>query len=116
MTIQTLERIPVSVCASRIIPAVDARLRAQLKLPDWVYSLALFTADCDDASYIAADEATKNAQVHVVFGQSHYAGAKHGPSSTAGEVLVMLGAASPAEAQSGLSAALGMITDVADGP
>ncbi len=116
MTIQTLERIPVGVCASRVIPAVDAHLRAQLKLPDWVYSLALFTADSDDASYIAADEATKNAQVHVVFGQSFYAGAKHGPSSTAGEVLVMLGAASPAEAQSGLNAALGILSDAVSGP
>lgn len=116
MIIQTLERVPVEVCASRIIPAVDAGLRAQLKLPSWVYSLALFTADSDDASYIAADEATKQAQVHVVFGQSFYAGAKHGPSSTAGEVLIMLGAASPAEAQSGLNAALGLLNDAASGP
>lgn len=116
MTIATLERVPVGICASRIIPAVDERLRAQLKLPAWVYSLALFTANSDDASYIAADEATKQAAVDVVFGQSFYAGAKHGPSSTAGEVLIMLGAASPAEAQSGLNAALGMLTDAVQGP
>jgi len=116
MMIQTLERIPVAVCASRIIPSVNSGLRAQLKLPAWVYSLALFTADSDDAAYIAADEATKQAQVHVVFGQSFYAGAKHGPSSTAGEVLVMLGASDPAEAQSGLRAAVGLLSDSHEGP
>lgn len=114
--IRTLERIPVSVCASRIISAVDERLRSQLKLPASVHSLALFTADCDDATYIAADEATKQAQVQVVFGQSFYAGAKHGPSSTAGEVLVMLGSTSPAEAQSGLKAALSMLSETHAGP
>lgn len=114
--INSLERIPVSVCASRIISSVDEGLRQPLKLPESVHSLALFTADSDDASYIAADEATKHAQVEVVFGQSFYAGAKHGPSCTAGEVLVMLGAPSPAEAQSGLNAALDMLNDAAAGP
>lgn len=114
--IHTLERIAVGVCASRIISSVDAALRQQLKLPSHVHCLALFTADSDDASYIAADEATKHAQVEVVFGQSFYAGAKHGPSSTAGEVLVMLGASSPAEAQSGLSAALAMLQNTTEGP
>lgn len=112
----TLERIAVKVCASRIISSVDDGLRTKLKLPASMHSLALFTADCDDATYIAADEATKQAAVDVVFGQSFYAGAKHGPSSTAGEVLIMLGAASPAEAQSGLNAALDMLNDAAQGP
>jgi len=116
VTLHSLARIPVGICASRIIPSVNAALRAQLKLPAWVYSLALFTADSDDAAYIAADEATKQAQVQVVFGQSFYAGAKHGPSSTAGEVLIMFGAADPAEAQSGLRVAIGLLNDVHEGP
>lgn len=114
--IHSLTRIPVGVRASRLIPSVDDRLRAQLKLPSHVRSLALFTADSDDASYIAADEATKHAEVEVVFGQSFYAGAGHAPSPTAGEVLVMLGAANPAEAHSGLTAALDLLSDGAEGP
>lgn len=101
-----LERIPVRVCAVRLIAAVQPDFKAELGLGDADFSLGLFSADSDDVAYIAADEATKQAQVRVVFGSSLYAGAVHGPSSTAGEVLLMLAGPSPAEVRSGLDAAL----------
>lgn len=102
----TLDRIPARVCAARLIAAVQPDFKAELGLDDADFSLGLFSADADDVAYIAADEATKHAQVRVVFGSSLYAGAAHGPSSTAGEVLLMLAGASPAEVRSGLDAAL----------
>lgn len=101
-----LERIPVRVCAARLIAAVQPDFKAELGLGEADFSLGLFSADSDDVAYIAADEATKQAQVRVVFGSSLYAGAAHGPSSTAGEVLLMLAGPSPAEVRSGLDAAL----------
>ncbi|MGS8722524.1 ethanolamine utilization microcompartment protein EutL, partial [Salmonella enterica subsp. enterica serovar Infantis] len=52
----------------------------------------------------AADEATKQAMVEVVYGRSHYAWAAHGPSPTAGEVLIKLGGPNPAEVRAGLDA------------
>jgi len=107
----TYEKIPVAVCAARLIASLQADFKAELKLDDSVYSLGVFTADSDDVAYIAADEATKQANVRVVYGNSFYAGAKHGPSSTAGEVILMLAGPTPAEVRSGLDAALAHVRD-----
>jgi ethanolamine utilization protein EutL len=107
----TYEKIPVAVCAVRLISSLQADFKAELKLDDSVFSLGVFTADSDDVAYIAADEATKQANVRVVYGNSFYAGAKHGPSSTAGEVILMLAGPTPAEVRSGLDAALAHVRD-----
>lgn len=79
-------------------------LPASLNYRPHIRSLGLITADSDDVTYIAADEATKQAMVEVVYGRSLYAGAAHGPSPTAGEVLIMLGGPNPAEVRAGLDA------------
>jgi len=105
------ERIPVRACAVRLISSLQPDFRTELGLDDTVHSLGLFTADSDDVAYIAADEATKQANVRVVFGSSLYAGARHAPSGTAGEVLLMLAGPSPAEVRAGLDAALAHMSD-----
>lgn len=108
----TLDLIRSSVTAMRVIPAVSDAFAHELKLPPCIRSLGLIAADSDDVAYIAADEATKQAQVDVVFGRSLYAGARHGPSPTAGEVFIMLGGANPAEVQAGLDV---MVTHIEGG-
>lgn len=104
-----LERIRPNVCAVRLIASVQADFKKKLGLPDHFNSVGLLTADSDDVTYIAADEATKHAQVEVISGRSLYAGAAHGPSSTAGEVLIIFGGPTPAEVRSGLEAAIATI-------
>jgi ethanolamine utilization protein EutL len=113
MSLAGYERIVPAVCAVRLISSLQTDLRIELGLDDSVQCLGLFSADCDDVAYIAADEATKHANVRVAFGCSLYAGARHAPSRTAGEVLLMLAGPSPAEVRSGLDAAL---AHIADGP
>ncbi len=104
-----LERIRPNVCAVRLIASVQADFKKKLGLPDHFNSVGLLTADSDDVTYIAADEATKHAEVEVISGRSLYAGAAHGPSSTAGEVLIIFGGPTPAEVRSGLEAAIATI-------
>lgn len=104
-----LERIRPSVCAVRLIASVQPDFKAKLGLPDHFNSVGLLTADSDDVTYIAADEATKHADVKVISGRSLYAGAAHGPSPTAGEVLIIFGGTTPAEVRSGLEAAIATI-------
>ena len=99
-----LDLIRPSVTAMRVIASVNDGFARELKLPPHIRSLGLITADSDDVTYIAADEATKQAMVEVVYGRSLYAGAAHGPSPTAGEVLIMLGGPNPAEVRAGLDA------------
>lgn len=104
-----LEVIRPEVRAVRVIPSVHADLRQQLKLPDHVHSAGLLTCDADDVAYIAADEATKHAQVDVYVGNSLYAGASHSSSPTAGEVIIVLGGPSPSEVRAGLDHMIRMI-------
>lgn len=101
-----LERVPVAVLASRVIPSVDPALAARFGLRDHHASLALFTADCDDVGYTAIDEATKKAAVDVVYASSFYAGSGHASGPFSGEFIGVLAAAGPADARAGLDAAV----------
>ena len=66
----------------------------------------MVTTDCDDATYIALDEATKAADVVVSYGRSFYAGAANASTPNAGEVLGILAGQTPGAVRSGMEAAL----------
>ncbi|MTJ82321.1 MAG: ethanolamine utilization microcompartment protein EutL [Telmatospirillum sp.] len=104
-----LDFIRPSVTAMRVIANVHENLLRELKLAPQIRSLGLITADSDDVAYIAADEATKQAMVDVVYGRSLYAGASNSPSPTSGEVLIILGGPNPAEVRAGLDAMVATI-------
>lgn len=55
-----LDLIRPSVTAMRVIASVNAEFARELKLPPHIRSLGLISADSDDVTYIAADEATKH--------------------------------------------------------
>ena len=61
-----LDLIRPSVTAMRVIASVNAEFARELKLPPHIRSLGLISADSDDVTYIAADEATKQAMVEAV--------------------------------------------------
>ena len=98
--------IPVKILATRKIPNVAEGLAGALDLPAGYRSLAMLTTDCDDATYIALDAATKAADVQVVYGRSFYAGAANASTPNAGEVIGILAARTPGDAHSGLEAAM----------
>lgn len=98
--------IPAKVLSARIIPNADPHLRESLKLPQGHRSIAILTTDCDDVGYAAIDEATKKALVTVVYARSMYAGAGNASTALAGEFIGILSAPDPAEARSGLEAAI----------
>ncbi|EQH07562.1 ethanolamine utilization protein EutL [Clostridioides difficile DA00195] len=76
----------------------------KLELKSHHKSLGLITADCDDVTYTALDEATKASEVDVVYAKSMYAGAANASTKLAGEVLGIIAGPSPAEVRSGLNA------------
>ena len=98
--------IPVNVLAVQYLASATEGLCRQLGAPEGFPCLALITTDCDDATYIALDEATKSAEVQVCFGSSFYAGAANASTPNAGEVLGILCAATPGAARSGMDAVL----------
>ena len=100
---------PVNVLAVQYLSAATADLCKALGAPTGYPCLGLITTDCDDATYIALDEATKSAEVQVCFGSSFYAGAGNASTPYAGEVLGILCATTPGAVRSGMEAALGAL-------
>jgi len=102
-----LEPIPPTVLGVRRLPYADpALVRAYGGDPARHTSLGLVTCDQDDAMYVALDEATKHAEVDVIFAKSFYAGAAHASGRLSGEVLGVLAAAEPEALEHGLAALL----------
>jgi len=102
-----LEPIVPRVLAVRRINAADpALLRSYGADPKRHASLGLLTCDQDDPTYVALDEATKHADVDVVYARSFYAGASHASGPLSGEILGVLAGPNPAEVEEGLRAAV----------
>jgi len=102
-----------SILSMKIIPNVNQDMVNEFKLPEGHMSLGLFTSDCDDVSYTALDEATKKADVKVVYARSFYGGAANANTKLAGEVIGIISGPNPAEVRSGLNAIVDFIDNEA---
>ena len=111
------DRVPLRILATRIIASAHPDLAAALigaggaeaaerMRGGQATSLALFTADCDDVGYIAIDEATKQADVEVLYAGSFYAGAGNASMPWSGEFIGVLAGPTPSDASAGLRAAI----------
>ena len=104
--------IPVKVLAVRYLANASPALCKALGAPRGYPSLGMLTTDCDDATYIALDAATKAADVKVCYGRSFYAGAANASTPNAGEVIGILAGATPGAVRSGMDAALAALQRV----
>jgi len=104
--------IPVKVLAVRYLANASPALCKALGAPKGYPSLGMLTTDCDDATYIALDAATKAADVRVSYGRSFYAGAANASTPNAGEVIGILAGATPGAVRSGMEAALSALERV----
>ena len=99
----------VRVLAVRYLANASPALCEALGAPRDCPALGLLTTDCDDATYIALDAATKAAEVVVAYGRSFYAGAANASTPNVGEVIGILAARTPGAVRSGMEAALGAL-------
>lgn len=104
--------IPVKILAVQYLANASQALCRALGAPEGYPALGLITTDCDDATYIALDAATKAAEVEVSYGRSFYAGASNASTPNAGEVIGILAAKTPGALRSGMEAALSELTRV----
>jgi ethanolamine utilization protein EutL len=95
--------LKASILAVKIIPNISADLIESYKLKPGQKSLGLVTADIDDVTYTALDEATKKADVEVVYARSFYGGSANANTKLAGEILGVIAGPNPAEVRSGLN-------------
>ncbi|MBE6984656.1 MAG: ethanolamine utilization microcompartment protein EutL [Ruminococcaceae bacterium] len=108
----TGERIPVTVLAVQMIANAPAALCKALGLRGKQRTLGIISSDCDDATYIALDEATKSANVDVIYAKSLYAGAANASTKLAGEVIGVIAGENPSEVKSGLQAAASVLGEI----
>lgn len=104
--------IPVKVLAVRYLANASPALCRALGAPENFPSLGLLTTDCDDATYIALDAATKAADVEVAYARSFYAGAANASTPNTGEILGILAGRTPGAVHSGMEAALAALQRV----
>ena len=104
--------IPVKILAVRYLANASPALCQALGVPKGYPSLGMLTTDCDDATYIALDAATKAAEVKVCYARSFYAGAANASTPNAGEVIGILAGRTPGDARSGMEAALAALNRI----
>ena len=98
------DRIEAQVLSVQEIPNADPDLLEALQVPKGLRSLGIMTSDIDDAAYTAIDEATKMADVQVVYAKSMYAGSANASTRLAGEFIGIIAGENPAEVRSGIRA------------
>ncbi|WP_425449528.1 ethanolamine utilization microcompartment protein EutL [Dethiothermospora halolimnae] len=101
--------LKASVLSVKLIPNVNDDMAKEFKLDSDHRSIGILTTDCDDVTYVALDEATKKAEIKVVYSASFYGGADNANTKLAGECIGIISGPSPAEVRSGLDAAVDFI-------
>jgi ethanolamine utilization protein EutL len=96
------DAIKTKILSIQVIPNANEELLKALKVPKDYYSLGIVTTDCDDVSYAALDEATKKADVRVVYARSMYAGSKNAGTALAGEFIGILAGREPTQVEVGM--------------
>ncbi|GAB3796416.1 ethanolamine utilization microcompartment protein EutL [Virgibacillus kimchii] len=97
------------VLGVKLISNASPDLAKEFNLSSSQRSLGIITGDVDDVVFTALDEATKKADVEVVYAESMYAGADNATTKLTGEVIGVLAGDNPEEVRSGLDAAVSYI-------
>lgn len=103
------DKIPSKILSVQYIPNADSGLLKGLRSIKGYTSLGIITMDSDDVGYAALDEATKKAEVRVLYAKSMYAGAGNASTKLAGEFIGILAGPNPEEVRSGMEAAISFI-------
>lgn len=99
-----LKPIYAKILAVRIIPNVHPDMIRKFELPSNHRSIGMFTVSIDDVGMVALDEATKQADVEVVYNHSFYAGASHASGPLSGEFIGIFSGSNNEEVRSGMEA------------
>jgi ethanolamine utilization protein EutL len=111
MEIMKGDPLKSTVLAIKLIANISPEMKEGLGLKPEHRCIGLISVDCDDVTYTALDDATKKANVEVVYAKSMYAGAANANTKLAGDIIGILAGPDPAEVRSGLNAAIDFIED-----
>ena len=95
------------VLSQKLIANVTPELAKAYNIPEDHHSIGFFATDNDDIAYLAADDATKKANIKVIHAQTYYGGQLCSWSRYGGSVFVLISGPKVQDVRS----ALGYIND-----
>ncbi len=93
---------PAHVLAQKIIADIRPEFAACYRLPEGHKNVAIFSCDNDDVAFVAADDATKKANITVQHASAFYSGMKGGWAKYGGCVFVLMSGPKIEDVRSGL--------------
>lgn len=93
------DKLPVKVLASKLVTDIEDIMIQEFSLPEGHVDIGIFTTDNEDIGYIAADEATKKADVQVCYLKSTYGGLG---CAYGGETIGIISGPTVSDVESGL--------------
>ncbi len=95
----TGDLLKANILSSKLITDIEDIMIDEFQLPEGHVDIGVFTTDNEDIGYVAADEATKKAQVHVCYAKSTYGGLG---CAYGGEMFGVISGPSISDVESGL--------------
>ena len=102
MRYQREEKIEVKLLSMKLIAHVSPEFAKAYHMPEDHQSAGFFCTDNDDVAYLAADDATKKANVKVLHAKTFYGGEGSSWSKNGGSIMVLLSGPKVADVKSGL--------------
>ncbi|MDO4977916.1 MAG: ethanolamine utilization microcompartment protein EutL [Eubacteriales bacterium] len=96
-------RIQPHVLSQKVIANVNPELARIYKIPEDHQSIGFFSCDNDDVAYLAADDATKKANIKVIHAETFYGGQLCSWSKYGGSVFVLISGPKVTDVKSGLA-------------
>ena len=101
------DKILANILSARLITNVAPAMAKEFGLNESQKSIGIFTSDNDDIGIIAMDDATKKANVQVLYCGSMYAGGANANTRLAGELFGVFAGPDISEVKAGMDAVFG---------
>lgn len=89
--------------SQKLIANVTPEMARIYEIPEEHQSVAFFSTDNDDVAYLAADDASKKANIKIVHAETFYSGLRGSWSKYGGSVFVMISGPKVSDVKSGLA-------------
>lgn len=96
------KRLQSRVTMQKVVPNVTRAYRELWKIPQEHQSVGIIACDNEDVMWLALDDATKKARIHIVHAETVYGGLEYSWSKFGGEITAIISGEKVADVQDGL--------------
>ena len=96
-------KMKVNMLSQKVIANVSPEYARVYNLPEDHHNIGIFSTDNDDVAYLAIDDATKKANIHVAHAETFYGGSMCSWSRYGGGVFVVISGPKITDVKSGMA-------------